>query len=379
MWLLERVKFRASFLAIATSSIFAATLSGGCGSSHPGSSGIALNDAAADDDGAASGDDASTIGDGSTAGDASVVPPIDAGPPPQLTSAVKIIVEPGDNGSALLSAIQGARTSVHMTMYLLTSTSIINALIAQKNAGHDVKVLLNKTFPMGAGSNSSVYTQLTNAGVNVHYAPAGFTYTHAKTVLVDGTSAWIMTMNATQSSAMDNREYLALDTDAADVQEAETIFAADFANLASTASGKLVVAPDNARGKLVALIASSKTSVDVEAEEMSDPLIVGALANAGDRGVKVRVVLASGSSSPSQAMAVATLKQHRVKVVSLDVPYVHAKSIVVDGASAYVGSENFTTGSLQFNREIGVLFDTASEVQKVLAATNADFSHGTAL
>ena len=379
MWLLERVNSRASFLAFATSSLVAAALAVGCGSSHPSGGGTPQDDAAAGDDGGAPGDDASG-GDGSTpTGDAAPIHPIDAGPPPQLTSAVKIIVEPGDNGSALLAAIQGARTSVHMTMYLLTSSSILNALVAQKNAGHDVKVLLNKTFPMGAGSNSSVYTQLANAGVNVHYAPSGFTYTHEKTVIIDGATAWIMTMNATQSSAADNREYLAIDTDATDVQEAEAIFAADFANMAYSPSGKLVVAPDNARGKLVALIVSSKSTVDVEAEEMSDPAIVNALADAGDRGVNVRVVLASGSSSTSQAMAVATLKQHRVKVVSVNVPYIHAKSIVVDGTSAYVGSENFSTGSLQYNRELGVLFDTAAEVQKVLTATSADFAHGTAL
>ena len=65
--------------------------------------------------------------------------------------------------------------------------------------------------------------------------------------------------------------------------------------------------------------------------------------------------------------------------MSVSRPYIHAKSIVVDGTAAYVGSENFTTSSLQYNRELGVIVTVLSEVQKVLNATATDFSHGTAL
>ncbi|GAC1500966.1 MAG: hypothetical protein NVS1B2_25850 [Vulcanimicrobiaceae bacterium] len=43
-----------------------------------------------------------------------------------------------------------------------------------------------------------------------------------------------------------------------------------------------------------------------------------------------------------------------VPIVSLDSPYIHAKAIVADGLRAYVGSANFTTGSLQYNRELGL-------------------------
>ena len=53
--------------------------------------------------------------------------------------------------------------------------------------------------------------------------------------------------------------------------------------------------------------------------------------------------------------------------------------IVQDGTSAFVGSENFSTGSLKFNRELGVIFNAAAEVQKVLSTTASDFARGTAL
>jgi cardiolipin synthase len=384
MCLLERVIFRLSFAA-GLSLFFGSTALAlgsvaGCGGSssssattnEDGGGGGPLDDGGATDDGSATGNDG-----GTTTNDSGNVGGGDGGgPAPDYSSAVRIIVEPGDT-TAVTKAIQAAKTSVHMTMYLLSSSQVISALIAQKNAGHDVKVLLNQTFPQNSGSNTASYNQLMTAGVNVKWAPAGFTLTHEKCLVIDGTSAWIMTMNATQTSPTDNREFLAVDTDPADVAEAEAIFQADFANQALVPSGKLVVAPDNARAKLVALIASAKATVDVEAEEMSDSSIVGALTGVADRGVKVRIVIADGSSSSSQQQAVAQLKQHGVKVVATTTPYIHAKSIVVDNAAAYVGSENFSSGSLLHNRELGVLTNAVAEVAKITQATNTDFAAGT--
>ena len=294
------------------------------------------------------------------------------------TSQVKIIVEPSDHGQALLSAIQGAKTSVHMTMYLLSNSDIVSALIAQKNAGHEVKVILNQNFPMGQGSNASTFSQLKGAGVDVVYAPSTYTYTHEKCVIVDGASAWIMTMNATQSSPTDNREYLAVDGDPADVAAAETVFEADFGNTAVGGAGKLVLAPVNARPKLVGLLGTATKTVDVEGEELSDTAIVNAIVAKADAGVAVRVVLA-GSGSPAQQQAINLLKNHKVPVVALANPYVHAKALVVDHAHAYVGSENFTAASLGYNRELGVLVDNATEVAKVTSTIDADFAGGSPL
>src|ERR1700729_2736889 len=100
----------------------------------------------------------------------------DDGSPATTTSAVQIIVEPSDNAQALVNALKGATTSIHMTMYLLSSDAVIDALIAQKKAGLDVRVVLNQNFPDSSSSNASVFTQLQNAGVGVVWAPSSFTY-----------------------------------------------------------------------------------------------------------------------------------------------------------------------------------------------------------
>ena len=293
---------------------------------------------------------------------------------------VTIIVEPSDNAAALIAAIRGATRSVHMTMYILSNSTIINALIAQQNAGHDVKVILNQTFPGGGGSNLTAFNQLQTAGIPVHWAPSTFTLTHQKTVILDSTTAWIMTMNAAASSPSSNREYLAVDREPADVAEAEAIFAADYAGTSWTPSGSLIVAPTNARPALVTLIRSANATIDMEAEELSDSNIVAALANEADSGVRVQIVLCDNVPSTAQANAIALLKMHaNVRLVKVSTPYIHAKSIVVDGSVAYVGSENFTASSLLYNRELGLLVTAPAEVLKVLTTTRGDFARGTAL
>jgi cardiolipin synthase A/B len=296
----------------------------------------------------------------------------------QFTSDVRIIVEPSDDAAGLVSAIRAATTSVHVEMYLLTSSPVVDAIISRSAAGLEVKVLLNETFPSSAAdseTNASAFRALQSAGVHLKWAPASFAYTHEKAVIVDGRVAWIMTMNATQSSPTDNREYLAVDEDAADVAEAEQIFAADFANRSLTPEGKLVVSPTNSQAVLVALLQMARRTIDVEAEELSDVAIVGALTSAARRGVTVRAVLADASSTTQAS----TLKASGVELVTYGALYVHAKSIVVDGAYAYVGSQNFTAGSLGDNRELGVLIDTASQVSKVAVTTSSDFAAGTRL
>jgi phosphatidylserine/phosphatidylglycerophosphate/cardiolipin synthase-like enzyme len=340
-----------------------------CGGSS--SSGGVDNPAVPGDDAGSSSGDPATTPEGGPVG-------TDGGPVVTGPDAVSIIVEPTDKAAALLAAIQAAKTSVHMTMYLLNDTRFISALIAQHTAGHDVKVLLNKSFPGGAGTNTKTFNALQAGGVSVAWAPTTFTLTHEKSVMIDGSSAWIMTMNLDTTSSQ-NREFLALDTDPADVAEAEAIFTADFTNTAITPTGNLVVAPTNARDKLIQLIQSAKTSVDVEGEELSDYKIVNALTAAVKAGAKVRVVLSDNPPAAAQSTAVAQLKAGGVQVVSVANPYIHAKALVADGARAYVGSENFTTSSLQYNRELGLITGNAASAAKVSQTIAADFAAGTPL
>jgi phosphatidylserine/phosphatidylglycerophosphate/cardiolipin synthase-like enzyme len=325
-------------------------------------------------------------------------PQVDAGPI-MPSSAVTIIVEPnGNRGSEVVNAVKAAQHTVYMTMYQLDNTTLISALVARKAAGLDVKVILDSatTGSNNKSWNTPAFNQLQSAGVGVVWSNSTkFTYTHEKTIMIDGTSAWIMTMNENTSPPSSNRDYLALDTEPADVAEAIAIFNADFANQAITPSGSLVVADDNARPLLVQLIGSATKTLDIEVEEFSDTNthgITNAVVQAAQRGVTVHVVIATDTLTANAMQSDSEVTHAGGKVMmsgptssngSSTHPYIHAKAVLVDCvngtcARGFVGSENFSGGSVGYNRELGVIFDNATELAKVKTAIDADFAIGVA-
>lgn len=310
------------------------------------------------------------------------------------SSKVSILVYPNGNHAAeLIAAIDAAKTSVYMTMYEIDDSKVIAAITSAKGRGLDVQVILDGSSATRA-NNQKAYDSF--SGYAKWSSPA-FTYTHEKCVMIDHAQAWIMTANAETSVPQDNREYIAIDDDQADVTEAEAIFKADYANQSVSPSGALVVANTNARPDLVALIASAQKSLDIEGEEFSDNNsngITDAVLAAAGRGVTVRLVVAGGDTSPTQKTALDKVKAAQnasVYVSSVSSgngspsnPYLHAKAILVDCAtgackSGYVGSANMSTGSLLYNRELGVIINDATELAKVQTAMNTDFGHAAKL
>lgn len=302
---------------------------------------------------------------------------------PAASHAVTVQIQPSDSGAAVLAAIQGAKSSVHMTMYLLSNDDVIDALIALKQAGKDVKVVLNQSFPPNGGDNTPAFDALKAKGVAVKWAPSAYTFTHAKTIVIDASKVLIMTMNLTYSSAKTNREYIATDTDPDDVADVEALFQADFANQAVKVASKLVVSPSSAnsvepREHLKQLIDSARTSLDVEVQTLSDVTVVDAIVRAHQAGVAVRVVISGqANETPAQAEAMAKLEESGVQVRSLKSPDPHAKVIVVDEEVAFVGSQNMTSTALTQNREVGVITDAAGEVAKIRQVIAEDFAKAT--
>jgi phosphatidylserine/phosphatidylglycerophosphate/cardiolipin synthase-like enzyme len=373
-------------LGAACGALVCAVVSGACNTAELATPSSSSSSGAAPGSGGSSGGEPPAGEDGGADGPTAHEAGSDTGAPaaPVPTSQnVTIQVQPGDSGKAIEAAIRAAKTSVHMTMYLLTDTSIIDALGDLKDAGKDVKVVLNKTFPPDGGDNGPAFTKLTARGVSVVYAPAAYTFTHAKVVVIDSKEALIMTMNLTQTSATSNREYIATDSDPDDVADCEELFKADFAGNAVTTNGKLIVSPLNAqpvgpRDRIKALIASAKTSVDVEVQSLSDSNLTSAIVQAYQQKLAVRVVLSGDpGQTPAELASIQTLKQAGVPLKGVTTPYIHAKAIVVDGTTVFVGSQNFTPTALFDNREVGVVAASATEAKKVDDVIAKDFASGT--
>jgi cardiolipin synthase A/B len=298
---------------------------------------------------------------------------------------VRVYVEPDDGESVITSAIRGASKSVWLEMYILSDRNVIRALEEAANNGLDVRVML-EPHPVGSGSVSRTLDELKAAGVKAQYTSPAFALTHEKGMVIDGSTAYIMTSNfsrdalggsgSSSSNGTTNREYGIIDSNPQDVQAVIDIFNADWNRTpAQFSDANLVVSPVNSRSAFMNLIGSAQHTLLIEAEEMEDSAIEQALVQAASRGVQIEIILPSpsGSSGDSNRQGIDAIKGSNVTVREDPKLYMHAKIMVVDGAKAFVGSENISSQSLDQNRELGILVSDAAVLSKLQSTFQTDW------
>ena len=273
---------------------------------------------------------------------------------------VQVFVEPDAGERPILRAIASAQRTLWVEVYILSDRNVVQALETAAQRGVDVRVLL-EPHPYGGGEVSAQkdIETLNAAGVHAKASDPAYYYTHAKVMLVDGATAYILTSNLSKSglggtTSGANREYGVLDTDPGDAAELQSILQADWDHtLPALTRQRLVISPVNSRADLFALISSARRSIQIEDEEFYDLPSEQALIAAARRGVQVNLVLPAGATG--EFADIARLTQGGVRVRLLSAPYPHAKVVLVDGVVAFVGSQNFSSTSLDQNREVGIV------------------------
>jgi cardiolipin synthase len=283
-----------------------------------------------------------------------------------------LLVEPDDGSRALVRELNRAQRSIFVECYILTSARIVHALERAAAEGVAVFVLLeHHPFGMG-GQPERIANLLRAAGIAVRWSPSTFLLTHAKYMVIDDQEAVVATANLSRSAFTRNREFLVSVRGKAEVRQLSSLFRADWDRLPGILVDKsLVVSPINARSTFAALIRGAHTSLQVYSEEMVDVPSERLLDDAARRGVHVRLILPLGNTAAGAALA-----RSGAAVRTLSSPYVHAKVVVVDRQLAFVGSENFSSQSLDRNREIGILI-RGKAVTRILSVFERDWRRGT--
>jgi cardiolipin synthase len=289
-------------------------------------------------------------------------------------SGLTVLAEPQAGASPFLAVIAGARTSIGLTMYQLSDPQVERALGAAAHRGVNVRVLLNGGYySRHETTNAAAYHYLNSHGVHVRYSPTYFALTHQKTLTVDGREAVIMTLNF-DGLYSSTRDYAVLDRQPGDVAAIVAGFTADYAGrrtTATTGTGDLVWSP-RAAATVLGLIDAAEHTLDLENEEMAYAPARDALCAAARRGVRVRVVMTFASEWRSdfaqlQGCGVSIRLYHGQRY------YIHAKLLVIDGLRALVSSQNLSTGSLQYNRELGITLRAQSLVTQLGVDFDADY------
>lgn len=147
---------------------------------------------------------------------------------------------------------------------------------------------------------------------------------------------------------------------------------------AAVATG-VFVQPDDGREPVLEELTASQCTIDVSVYLLSDEVIVAALGEAADRGVRVRVMLeqhpfGGGGTQDEDAEAIAS-GGVEVRWSGSTIRFSHAKFAVIDQQVALIMNQNLTAASFAGNREFGVVTSDPSIVEATQEIFQRDWTH----
>ena len=285
----------------------------------------------------------------------------------------QLIIEPEMGRAPILSLMNDAKSSIKLVIYGLTDEQFINALIKAKNKGKNVQVLLEPKPYRAEGENTSAMQKLHADDIALQQPNPDFKLLHQKTLLIDQNYAVIMTFNFTHSTFKKERNFALIITDPAELQEIQNVFSADWQhkNIAVN-NPNLVWSPNNSREKILELIHQAHSSIKIYAEGLSDYRVIGALAKAARSGANVQVLM-SAEWNKRDNKKFAYLSKAGVNVRFSKNYMIHAKVILIDQKRALLGSINLTKPSMDDNRELSVITNSANIVNALNSTFDTDW------
>jgi phosphatidylserine/phosphatidylglycerophosphate/cardiolipin synthase-like enzyme len=296
---------------------------------------------------------------------------------PAAPSAIEgVYVLPDDGAAPLIEELDAARSTISIEIYLLTDDDVLASLFRARDRGVTVRVLLEEDPYGGSNQQPQVFDTLTEGGIQVRWNTAAKRFSHIKLIVIDQQVALIMNLNLTYSALTKNRELAVITTDPDLVDHASRIFENDWQGKDGGIPGPLTLSPDTSRSTIIGLIDSAESTLDIYAEVITDTEFVSAVQQAIDRGVQVRIIMTQSYGQNMLDEPVGELVRYGAELHTLASPYIHAKLIMVDGQEAFIGSQNYTSTSLDQNREVGVVISGPSNLERLRRVFDRDFAMG---
>lgn len=301
-------------------------------------------------------------------------------------SSRSLIVMPDDTGKPLVDAIDGARQSIRIKIFLFSDPSLLAAVIAAHRRGVAVRVMLNPARRGGEPENEATRKALEEAGVAVLDTNPAIDLTHEKSMVVDDTTAFIQSLNWETKNLTATRDYAVVTSHRHEVDEVAACFDADWArqDFNPGEASHLIWCNINGRNRVAHFIDQASSSLFLQNERYQDEVIIERLVRAAARGVKIHI-LARPAHTLKKGKLVEGVEGLRIlhdlgaKVHKLKGLKLHGKMMLADGARALVGSINLAPGSFDTRRELAIVVHDEPVVKRLEQFVHLDWSNSHAL
>jgi cardiolipin synthase A/B len=293
-----------------------------------------------------------------------------------------LVVLPDDSAGPILEAINGARKSLRIKMFVFSDPALLKAVISAHKRGVKVRVMLNPARRDGEEDNAESRAKLGLAGVEVRDSNPAFDLTHEKSMVVDDGVAFIKSLNWATKNFTETRDFAVVTSHGHEVNEIIACFEADWTRHAFDPGERshLIWCPIHGRDHLARFIDNTDHTLFIQNERYQDAVIIERLVRAARRGLKIHVMVRPPHTLKKEKLiegvgGLRILDDVGIKIRKLKHLKLHAKMILADGVRAVVGSINLTPGSFDSRRELAIEVRGTDVVKRLHKVAHHDWEN----
>ncbi len=183
-----------------------------------------------------------------------------------------LIVLPDDSAKPILDAIEKAKKSLRVKMFVFSDPTLLKAVIAAKKRGVTVRVMLNPARRDGESENKESRKHLEAGGVDVLDSNPAYDVTHEKSMVVDYATAIVFFAELGHKESDGDRDYAIETSHGHEVAEIAECFEADWARKAFKVDQNthMIWCQGNGRERIAEFIDDAKHSIFLQNERYQD-------------------------------------------------------------------------------------------------------------
>lgn len=269
---------------------------------------------------------------------------------------------------SIVKKIDLSKNRVYIEAYIFTEKDIKNALIKAKKRNIDVKVVLEKNVYMANNINKKTYEEFIKNWIDVVRSDSSdYSLNHSKFLIIDD-EIILSTWNLSYSLFTKNRDFLLFIKDNLLLEKFLKNFEFDFTkNKDFVYDENLVLSPFYSREKIETLIKNAKKDIKIYFPYFEDEKVLSILEDKINDWVNIEIITDKKNENIDE------IKSLGIQIKSLDKLTEHAKAIMIDNEYLYIWSINFSTYSLDKNKEIWILLIDENILSKFLEFFKYDF------
>jgi len=274
----------------------------------------------------------------------------------------RLIVQPGDGIAPLIEGINGAASTIDILIFRFDRKEIEQALIDAVHRGVVVRALIAWTNRGGERYLRELEARLLAAGILVARTATDLVRYHAKMMVVDRRTLFVLAFNFTRLDIDRSRSFGIVTRNPALVREATRLFECDTTRQPYEPGCQgFVVSPLNSREELAAFLKDTKKTIEIYDPGLRDREMVRLLDERAEAGVQIRVLGKFRKGSVD------------IPAYFLAQPRLHARVIIRDGKHVFIGSQSLRAIELDGRREVGLIVKDKEIAERVAAIFNEDW------